>query len=144
MKKLFVVIVVFLILIGNVGVKNNFTLLDYFDGEYYAYSNSPISNHYIFLGSCYMNIGEVNSNDIVGESMIIENFEPIAAIIGFFLSFALIGAQPWFLAFGAGAMIFVVIEDLIPDAMANNKPHLATWSAIIGFIIMMALDVCLG
>ena len=80
MKKLFVVIVVFLILIGNVGVKNNFTLLDYFDGEYYAYSNSPISNHYIFLGSCYMNIGEVNSNDIVGESMIIENFEPIAAI----------------------------------------------------------------
>lgn len=70
--------------------------------------------------------------------------EPIAAIIGFFLSFALIGAQPWFLAFGAGAMIFVVIEDLIPDAMANNKPHLATWSAIIGFIIMMALDVCLG
>ena len=80
MKKLFVVIVVFLILIANVGVKNNFTLLDYFDGEYYAYSNSPISNHYIFLGSCYMNIGEVNSNDIVGESMIIENFEPIAAI----------------------------------------------------------------
>ena len=80
MKKLFVVIVVFLILIGNVGVKNNFTLLDYFDGEYYAYSNSPISNHYIFLGCCYMNIGEVNSNDIVGESMIIENFEPIAAI----------------------------------------------------------------
>lgn len=80
MKKLFVVIVVFLILIGNVGVKNNFTLLDFFDGEYYAYSNSPISNHYIFLGSCYMNIGEVNSNDIVGESMIIENFEPIAAI----------------------------------------------------------------
>lgn len=80
MKKLFVVIVVFLILIGNVGVKNNFTLLDYFGGEYYAYSNSPISNHYIFLGSCYMNIGEVNSNDIVGESMIIENFEPIAAI----------------------------------------------------------------
>lgn len=80
MKKLFVVIVVFLILIGNVGIKNNFTLLDYFDGEYYAYSNSPISNHYIFLGSCYMNIGEVNSNDIVGESMIIENFEPIAAI----------------------------------------------------------------
>lgn len=70
--------------------------------------------------------------------------EPIAAIIGFFLSFALIGAQPWFLAFGAGAMMFVVIEDLIPDAMANNKPHLATWSAIIGFIIMMALDVCLG
>ena len=48
MKKLFVVIVVFLILIGNVGVKNNFTLLDYFDGEYYAYSNCPISNHYIF------------------------------------------------------------------------------------------------
>ena len=80
MKKLFVVIVVFLILIGNVGVKNNFTLLDFFDGEYYAYSNSPISNHYIFLGSCYMNIGEVNSNDIVGESMIIENFEPISAI----------------------------------------------------------------
>lgn len=70
--------------------------------------------------------------------------EPIAAIIGFFLSFALVGAQPWFLAFGAGAMIFVVIEDIIPDAMSFKKPHLATWSAVIGFLIMMALDVTLG
>ncbi len=70
--------------------------------------------------------------------------EPIAALIGFFLSFALIGLQPWFLAFGAGAMIFVVIEDLIPDAMSHKMSHLATWSAVIGFLVMMVLDVCLG
>ncbi len=81
MKKLFVVIIIFLILIGNIGYNNDFSLKDYFEGEYYAYSNSPLSENYLFLGSCYMNIGDIKEkNGIVGESMLIDNFEPISAI----------------------------------------------------------------
>ena len=52
--------------------------------------------------------------------------------------------QPWFLAFAAGAMIFVVVEDLIPDAHLSEHPHFGTWGAMIGFAMMMALDVALG
>ena len=70
--------------------------------------------------------------------------EPVAAIAGFFLTSALSVAQPWFLAFAAGAMIFVVAEDLIPDAKLSSHPHLGTWGVMIGFVLMMVLDVALG
>ncbi|MCR4660900.1 MAG: ZIP family metal transporter [Clostridia bacterium] len=70
--------------------------------------------------------------------------EPIAAIIGYFLAASLTKAQPWLLAFAAGAMIFVVVEDLIPDAKLNEHSHLGTWGVMIGFVVMMALDVALG
>ena len=53
-------------------------------------------------------------------------------------------AQPWFLAFAAGAMIFVVVEDLIPDAHLSEHPHFGTWGAMLGFAVMMALDIALG
>lgn len=48
------------------------------------------------------------------------------------------------MAFAAGAMIFVVAEDIIPDAKADKHPHLGTWGAMLGFAVMMALDVALG
>ena len=70
--------------------------------------------------------------------------EPIAAVLGFFLSTALAIAQPWLLSFAAGAMIFVVVEDLIPDAKLDSNPHLGTWGIMIGFAVMMVLDVALG
>lgn len=70
--------------------------------------------------------------------------EPVAAVIGYFLASTLIKAQPWLLAFAAGAMIFVVAEDLIPDAKFEKNPHLGTWGVMFGFVIMMALDVALG
>ena len=69
--------------------------------------------------------------------------EPVAAVIGYFLASALSKAQPWFLAFAAGAMIFVVAEDLIPDAK-TDKPHLGSWGVMAGFAVMMLLDVALG
>ena len=43
-----------------------------------------------------------------------------------------------------GAMIFVVVEDLIPDAHLSEHPHFGTWGAMLGFAMMMALDVALG
>lgn len=70
--------------------------------------------------------------------------EPIAALLGFFLASQLISLQPWLLAFAAGAMIFVVAEDLIPDAKMEENPHLGTWGFMAGFAVMMVLDVALG
>jgi ZIP family zinc transporter len=70
--------------------------------------------------------------------------EPVFAIVGFFLASSLTMLQPWFLAFAAGAMIFVVVEDLIPDAHLSEHPHFGTWGAMLGFAVMMALDVALG
>ena len=60
--------------------KQNFSLTDYFSGEYYAYTENPASENYIFLGFCYMNKGKVMQHNLVGESMVIKNFEPISAI----------------------------------------------------------------
>ncbi len=70
--------------------------------------------------------------------------EPVFAVVGYFLAANLMAAQPWFLAFAAGAMIFVVVEDLIPDAHLSEHPHFGTWGAMLGFAVMMALDVALG
>lgn len=70
--------------------------------------------------------------------------EPVAAVIGYYLASTLTVLQPWLLSFAAGAMVFVVAEDLIPDARYENSPHLGTWGVMAGFVIMMALDVALG
>ena len=70
--------------------------------------------------------------------------EPIAAILGYFLATMMAAAMPWLLAFAAGAMLFVVVEDLIPDAHLAEHPHLGTYGIIAGFILMMVLDVALG
>lgn len=70
--------------------------------------------------------------------------EPIFAVIGYFLAAYLTFLQPWFLAFAAGAMIFVVAEDLIPDAKLTENPHLGTWGVMVGFVVMMVLDVALS
>lgn len=70
--------------------------------------------------------------------------EPLFAVIGYFLASVLTVLQPWFLAFAAGAMIFVVAEDLIPDAKLDRHPHLGTWGVMAGFVLMMVLDVALG
>lgn len=69
--------------------------------------------------------------------------EPFAAVIGYFLAAYIAPLQPWLLAFAAGAMIFVVAEDLIPEAVSANLTF-GTWGVMLGFAIMMALDVALG
>ena len=62
----------------------------------------------------------------------------------YFLAAALTALQPWFLSFAAGAMIFVVAEDLIPESHIAEHPHLGTWGVMFGFAVMMVLDVALG
>ena len=51
---------------------------------------------------------------------------------------------PYALSFAAGAMIFVVVDDLIPEAGNSGNQKLATCGTIIGFIVMMTMDVTLG
>lgn len=70
--------------------------------------------------------------------------EPVAAVIG---AAAVIIAQPvlpYALSFAAGAMIFVVIEELVPEAQRGGNRDLATMGGIVGFALMMLLDVAFG
>ena len=70
--------------------------------------------------------------------------EPIMAIVGILLTRVMAGIIPWLLAFSAGAMIFVVAEELVPEAKSSSSSNIGTWGFIIGFVIMMILDVALG
>lgn len=70
--------------------------------------------------------------------------EPVAAVFGLFLSTALISIMPWFLAFAAGAMIYVVVEELIPEAHLGEHSNAGTVAVMIGFALMMILDIALG
>ncbi len=72
--------------------------------------------------------------------------EPIAAVLGALLVVAIKPILPYALAFAAGAMIYVVVEELIPEAQSpdNKTAHFATFGCILGFAIMMILDVALG
>jgi ZIP family zinc transporter len=51
---------------------------------------------------------------------------------------------PYALAFAAGAMIYVVVEELIPESQLEKNTHIATIGSMIGFAVMMLLDVALG
>ena len=70
--------------------------------------------------------------------------EPIGAIITIALTRIVVPILPYFLSFAAGAMIYVVSSELIPEAQAEKKSNLVTISVGIGFVIMMLLDVALG
>lgn len=70
--------------------------------------------------------------------------EPVAGVIGAALVLAMRPLLPYALAFAAGAMIFVVVEELIPESQNNDNGDLATIGCMIGFAVMMGLDVALG
>lgn len=70
--------------------------------------------------------------------------EPIAAVLGAYLVLSVTPILPYALSFAAGAMIFVVVEELIPESQTGNETDLSTIGAMLGFAIMMLLDVALG
>ena len=70
--------------------------------------------------------------------------EPIAGVSGALLVVIMKPLLPYALAFAAGAMIFVVIEELVPEAQRGGNTDLATMGGMIGFAVMMLLDVALG
>lgn len=70
--------------------------------------------------------------------------EPIAGVLGALAVVSMQAILPYGLAFAAGAMIFVVVEELIPESQRDGYSDFATVGAMAGFAIMMALDVGLG
>lgn len=70
--------------------------------------------------------------------------EPIAGIVTIIITGAIETSLPFLLSFAAGAMIYVVIEELVPESQDGKHTDWATVSVALGFIIMMSLDVALG
>ncbi|MGI6154316.1 MAG: ZIP family metal transporter [Christensenellaceae bacterium] len=70
--------------------------------------------------------------------------EPVAAVVGALLFASIVAAMPWMLSFAAGAMIYVVVEELIPEAHLGEHSHPGTFGVMAGFAVMMVLDVALG
>ena len=70
--------------------------------------------------------------------------EPIFGVLGAWAVFTFTPILPYALAFAAGAMIFVVVEEVIPETQRDKNTDLATLGFMLGFVVMMSLDVALG
>lgn len=70
--------------------------------------------------------------------------EPVAAAVTILLAGHIVPALPYLLAFAAGAMIYVVVEELIPESQTGEHSNIGTVGVAAGFVIMMILDVALG
>lgn len=70
--------------------------------------------------------------------------EPIAGVVGALLAISMRASLPYTLSFAAGAMIYVVIEELIPESQMMETTKIATIGAMVGFAVMMTLDIALG
>ena len=70
--------------------------------------------------------------------------EPISAFLTILLSAYITPILPYLLAFAAGAMVYVVVEELIPEASKDPHSHIGTIGFAAGFLVMMVLDVALG
>jgi len=70
--------------------------------------------------------------------------EPVGAVITILLAEQITPLLPYFLAFAAGAMIYVVVEELIPETQTGEHTNIGTIGVAVGFVLMMILDVALG
>lgn len=70
--------------------------------------------------------------------------EPVAAVVTILLIDQMLPLMPYLLAFAAGAMLYVVVEELIPEAQQGHHSNVGTITFAVGFIVMMILDVALG
>ncbi|NTW05997.1 MAG: ZIP family metal transporter, partial [Peptococcaceae bacterium] len=70
--------------------------------------------------------------------------EPVAGIVGALAVMAMTPLLPYALAFAAGTMIYVVVEEVIPEAQSSGNSDYATIGTMLGFVLMMILDVGLG
>lgn len=70
--------------------------------------------------------------------------EPIFGLLTVLVASSVSGLMPWILSFAAGAMIYVVVEELIPEAHLGEHSHAGTVSVMAGFLVMMLLDTALG
>ena len=70
--------------------------------------------------------------------------EPLAALITILFSQVITPVLPYLLSFAAGAMIYVVVEELIPESQTGSHSNIATLGVTAGFVLMMILDMCFG
>lgn len=70
--------------------------------------------------------------------------EPIAGVVGLLIAMQIEIIMPWVLAFAAGCMLYVIAEEMMPEMKSNTLQHFGVWSFIIGFVLMMVLDVALA
>lgn len=70
--------------------------------------------------------------------------EPVAGVLAVLLIGSISAFMPWLLAFAAGAMIYVVVEELIPEAHLGEHSNIGTISVMVGFLVMMVLDIALA
>ncbi len=70
--------------------------------------------------------------------------EPVGTVLTIIAAGFILPAMPYFLSFAAGAMIYVVVEELIPEMSSGEHSNIGTISFSVGFVIMMILDVALG
>ena len=70
--------------------------------------------------------------------------EPIGAVLTLLAAQLVIPALPYLLSFAAGAMLYVVVEELIPEASEGSHSNIGTIGFALGFVLMMILDVALG
>ena len=70
--------------------------------------------------------------------------EPVFGLLTVLVAGRVLALMPWLLAFAAGAMLYVVVEELIPEAHLGEHSHSGTISTLCGFLVMMILDVALG
>ena len=70
--------------------------------------------------------------------------EPIGAGLTFLMSSTITSLLPYLLSFAAGAMIYVVVEELIPESQDGEHSNIGTVGSALGFVLMMVLDVALG
>ncbi len=70
--------------------------------------------------------------------------EPLAAIVTVLFSSLIVPVLPYLLSFAAGAMVYVVVEELIPDSQSGEHSNIGTVGVMLGFVLMMILDMALG
>ena len=101
----------------------------------YLLGNSQIT----LMGALALSIGKSCWYGILSGAV-----EPVAAAFTILLSKFIVPAMPYLLSFAAGAMIYVVIEELIPEMSEGKHSNIGTIAFAVGFSIMMTLDVVLG
>lgn len=69
--------------------------------------------------------------------------EPLFAVVGIFLATIMQSLLPWLLAFSAGAMIYVTVEELLPQARKEGHEHYGLWAFMLGFLAMLSLEILL-
>jgi ZIP family zinc transporter len=80
----------------------------------------------------------------VGIALLTGLVEPVGGVLGVAAVTVFHSVLPFGLAFAAGAMLFVISDEIIPETHSKGKSRMATFGVMIGFVIMMALDNLLG